>query len=88
MSSSEDPYETDEQQGLEHDGAHLAQGAHPHDHQLGTSTEGKHAWKTRPPYRIHEPNDRFDVKCALFLSPPLSHSFISGLEGEVLSGLL
>lgn len=25
-------------------------------------TEGKDEWKKRPPYRIHEKNDKFDVK--------------------------
>ncbi|KZV68838.1 hypothetical protein PENSPDRAFT_581773 [Peniophora sp. CONT] len=44
------------------DEAHLSKGEHPHDHQLENSTEGKHEWKTRPPYRIHESNDKFDVK--------------------------
>lgn len=35
---------------------------HPASHQAGTSTEGKHEWKTRPPYSIHKDNDKFDVK--------------------------
>lgn len=47
------------------DEAHLSKGEHPHDHQLENSTEGKHEWKTRPPYRIHESNDKFDVKYVL-----------------------
>lgn len=35
---------------------------HPHDHQISESTEGIHDWKKRPPYRIHDDNDKFPVK--------------------------
>lgn len=35
---------------------------HPAQHQVGSSTEGKHDWKKRPPYRVHEPNEHFPVK--------------------------
>lgn len=35
----------------------------PNAHQdTGTSTTGLSEWKTRPPYRVHEKNDDFDVK--------------------------
>ena len=42
-----------------HGGEAKADGVHPASHQLSDSTEGKHGWKTRPPYRVHEPNEHF-----------------------------
>lgn len=38
------------------------EGEHPSSHQHSTSTEGKHEWKQRPPYRVHEDPEGFDVK--------------------------
>lgn len=42
--------------------ASQGEGQHPSSHQQEDSTEGKHEWKTRPPYSIHQDNDKFDVK--------------------------
>jgi len=36
--------------------------SHPASHQQSTSTEGKHEWKTRAPYSIHEDGKDFEVK--------------------------
>lgn len=37
----------------------VSDGLHPASHQISDSTEGKHEWKQRPPYRVHEPNEHF-----------------------------
>lgn len=37
----------------------VSNGEHPATHQIAESTEGKHEWKARPPYRIHDPNEHF-----------------------------
>lgn len=37
-------------------------GEHPATHQQGSGTEGKHEWKTRPPYSVHTHEDHFEAK--------------------------
>ena len=39
----------------------MAESTHPSQHQTGEGTEGKHEWKTRPPYAIHSDNGKFPV---------------------------
>lgn len=40
-----------------------SEGSHPSQHQQdGEAVDGKHEWKTRPPYQIHNSNEDFDVK--------------------------
>jgi len=34
---------------------------HPSTHQQSESSTGKHEWKTRPPYSIHQDNDGFEA---------------------------
>lgn len=34
---------------------------HPGTHQTGTGTEGKHEWKQRPPYKVHDNGENFKV---------------------------
>ena len=40
----------------------VTDGEHPASHQLSSSTEGKHEWKTRPPYRVHDSNEHFEAR--------------------------
>ena len=48
----------------EQKGKEQASKDHPSQHQQdgGDSTKGKHEWKERPPYSIHQDNSKFDVK--------------------------
>ena len=53
--------------GVDKGNAQTDHDGHPASHQMSSSTEGKHDWKLRPPYRIHEPNEDFkavfDASC-------------------------